>query len=206
MRASSDFDQRHNFNANYVYVLPIGKGRTFLGNASRALDLVVGGWQLGGLFRATTGLPVSVGHGRTWPTNYNITGWATAVAKFQDGTNKNSPPPVANTTGSGPNIFQNPQEAIKAFGFTMPGQIGDRNNVRGDGVFNFDMSLAKNISMPYRESHKLQMRWEVFNVTNSVRFDPQNINLSLSAVSNFGRYQGTLQPSRVMQVSLRYDF
>ncbi|HYZ86365.1 MAG TPA: hypothetical protein VE621_18270, partial [Bryobacteraceae bacterium] len=77
---------------------------------------------------------------------------------------------------------------------------------RGDGVFNFDMSLAKNIVMPYNEKHKMQLRWEVFNVLNTVRFDPMNINLSLSALTNFGRYQGTLQPSRVMQISARYDF
>jgi hypothetical protein len=68
------------------------------------------------------------------------------------------------------------------------------------------MSLAKNIVMPYNEKHKMQLRWEVFNVLNTVRFDPMNINLSLSALTNFGRYQGTLQPSRVMQISARYDF
>lgn len=213
MRASSDFDQRHNFNANYVYILPMGSGKRYLSGVSKTMNMLVGGWQLSGLFRATSGLPVSVGHNRTWPTNYNITGWATTVGPFQDGTNKNAQAPVANAANpaaearlSGPNIFQNPRAAITSFGFTMPGQIGDRNNVRGDGVFNIDMSLAKNIAMPYNEKHALQLRWEVFNVTNTVRFDPQNINLGLGALTNFGRYQGTLQPSRVMQVSLRYDF
>ena len=96
--------------------------------------------------------------------------------------------------------------AQQAFGFTLPGEIGDRNHVRGDGIFNIDMSLAKNFKMPYKETHNLQFRWEVFNVTNTVRFDPLNANIGLSQLSNFGKYTGTLQPSRVMQFSLRYDF
>jgi len=213
MRAESDFDQRHNWNANYVYNLPVGRGRRYGGGIGKLSNMLVGGWQLSGLFRATSGLPVSVGHNRTWPTNYNITGWATTVGTFEDGTNKNAQAPVGNAANpaaearlSGPNIFQNPRAAITSFGFTMPGEIGNRNNIRGDGVFNIDMSLAKNLAMPYNEKHAVQLRWEVFNVTNTVRFDPQNINLGLGALTSFGRYQGTLQPSRVMQVSLRYDF
>ena len=212
MRASSDFDQRHNINGNYVYNLPIGKGGYYLSNINPLLNLFVGGWQLGGLYRWTTGLPVSVGHNRTWPTNYNWAGYATTVGAFADGTNKNGASPVsianpaAQARNSGPNIFQDPVAAQQAFGFTLPGEIGDRNHVRGDGIFNIDMSLAKNFKMPYREGHNLQFRWEVFNVTNTVRFDPLNANIGLSQLSNFGKYTGTLQPSRVMQFSLRYDF
>jgi hypothetical protein len=205
MRASSDFDQRHNWNANYVYNLPFGANKRFLAGAGKVVNFALGGWQLAGLMRITTGLPVSVGHNRTWPTNYNITGWATQVGPAADGTNKNAPASVAGQT-TGANIFQNPQAALDSFGFTLPGQIGNRNNIRGDGVTNVDLSLAKNFTMPYRESHKVQFRWEVFNVTNTVRFDPLNINLSLGNRTTFGRYQGTLQPSRVMQFSLRYDF
>lgn len=205
MRASSDFDQRHVFNANYVYNLPLGRGKRYFDGIGKVANLFVGGWQLAGLYRQTTGLPTSVGHNRTWPTNYNITGWATQVAPAADGTNKNAPPPVPNAA-SGPNIFQNPQAALNAFGFTYPGEIGDRNNIRGDGVFNIDASLAKNIAMPYNEKHNLQLRWEVFNILNAVRFDPLNISLALGNRTNFGRYQGTLQPSRVMQMTVRYDF
>ena len=205
MRAESDFDQRHVWNANYVYNLPLGRGRRYFNSVGKAANLLAGGWQLAGLYRQTSRLPISVGHNRTWPTNYNITGWATTVGSFEDGTNKNAPASVDGAT-TGPNIFQNPKAALDAFGFTYPGQIGNRNNVRGDGVFNLDLSLAKNFFMPYNERHTMQFRWEVFNVFNTVRFDPRDINLSLGNRTTFGRYQGTLQPSRVMQLSLRYDF
>ncbi|MFN7541616.1 MAG: carboxypeptidase regulatory-like domain-containing protein [Acidobacteriota bacterium] len=202
MRASADFDQRHNFNANFVYGLPFGKGKKFLSGASTAANTILGGWQLGGIWRQTSGLPISVGHNRTWPTNYNITGFATQIANVADGTNKNAPAPPGGR--SGPNIFVDPAAALRAFDFTSPGEIGTRNSVRGDGLFNIDMNLNKNFTI--REGHTLQLRWEVFNVTNSVRFDPLNINLALSNPSAFGRYAGTLGGPRVMQFGLRYDF
>jgi hypothetical protein len=202
MRGSSDFDQRHSINANFVYGLPFGKGKKFMGGATGVSNFVFGGWQLGGIWRQTSGLPVSVGHNRTWPTNYNITGWATQIDNIVDGSNKNAPAPPGGT--SGPNIFVNPAAALRAFTFTNPGEIGSRNVVRGDGLFNIDMNLAKSFSI--REGHSVQLRWEVFNITNSVRFDPLNINLALSNPSAFGRYAGTLGGPRVMQFALRYDF
>jgi hypothetical protein len=45
----------HRFNTNFIYRLPVGKGESFLSGASRALDLVVGGWELAGNFTAATG-------------------------------------------------------------------------------------------------------------------------------------------------------
>ena len=201
-RGTSDFDQRHAWNLTYLYNLPIGRGKRFGGGMNRFADLIVGGWQLSGIYRQSTGLPVGVGHNRTWPTNYNWTGNATQNAQVADGTNKNAAGP--NGGQSGPNIFQDPNAAFKAFGFTMPGEIGDRNNLRGDGIFTIDVNVAKNFAITERQY--LQFRWETFNVTNSVRFDPLNINLSLSNPSAFGRYAGTLGGPRVMQFALRYEF
>ncbi len=203
MRASSDFDQRHNFNANWVYGLPIGQGKAFGSGMGRFANAVLGGWQVAGLFRMTTGLNTSVGHNRTWPTNYNITGWATQVGPVIDGSLKNAPAPPGGR--SGPNIFADPAVALRSFTFTAPGEIGNRNQLRGDGIFNLDASLAKNFKMPV-EGHSLQFRWEVFNVTNTVRFDPRDINLSLANPSAFGRYADTLGGPRVMQFALRYEF
>lgn len=202
-RAVSDYDSRHQLNANFVYGIPFGKGRHFTTD-SKVLDAIIGGWQLTGLYRQSSGLPTSVGNGRFWPTNWNITGYATTVGPFQDGTNKNAPAPIGGS--SGPNVFQNPATALNAFGYTLPGQTGGRNVVRGDGNFNIDLGLGKRFMMPFAESHSLQFRWEVFNVTNSTRFDPQNISADLGNVGSFGKYQGTLTLPRVMQFALRYEF
>jgi hypothetical protein len=206
MYASSDFDQRHNFNANFVYALPFGKGKTFFSGMGSAANRVFGGWEIGGLFRQSSGLPISVGHSRTWPTNYNITGWATTVGSFTSGSYRNAPPPRgADVSSSGPNIFPNPAQAVNSFDFTNPGEIGNRNNVRGDGIFTIDFNVRKRIEI-YKERHFLELRGEVFNLTNSVRFDVRDSNLSLQNISTFGRYIGTLGGPRVMQFALRYEF
>ena len=60
--------------------------------------------------------------------------------------------------------------------------------------------------MPYSEHHSLQLRWEVFNVTNTSRFDVQSIQPELDISSTFGNYTGLLTNPRVMQFALRYEF
>jgi hypothetical protein len=81
-----------------------------------------------------------------------------------------------------------------------------RNTLRGDGFFNIDGSLSKRFSMPYSETHNVQLRWEVFNVTNSVRFDPASVSNFLTISGNFGKYSDVLTQPRVMQFALRYEF
>ena len=88
----------------------------------------------------------------------------------------------------------------------MPGQTGGRNQIRGDGNFNLDLSLGKSFTIPWKESHKLRVRWEVFNVTNSVWFDPFATSADLGSLGSFGKYTDTLTLPRVMQFGLRYDF
>ena len=41
----SDFDIRNRWVTSVVYELPFGRGKRLLGNANRAADLIVGGWQ-----------------------------------------------------------------------------------------------------------------------------------------------------------------
>jgi hypothetical protein len=203
-RAVSDYDTRHIYNANGVYNLPFGKGRKFGSGVGRIGEALIGGWQLSGLWRQTSGLPTSVGNGRFWPTNWNITGYATQVAPVQVGTTKNAPRPTAAGT-SGPNLFPDPAAAIRAFDYTLPGETGGRNTLRGDGGFNIDTGLAKSFRL-WKEGSTLQFRWEVFNVTNSVRFDPFQISLDLGNIGTFGKYTGTFGTARVMQFGARIDF
>ena len=74
LRGISDFDTKHQINANWVVELPFGKGKTFVGNADGIMDAIVGGWQLSGLARWTSGFPVFVANGATWPTNWQFGG------------------------------------------------------------------------------------------------------------------------------------
>jgi hypothetical protein len=61
-------------------------------------------------------------------------------------------------------------------------------------------------SFQLHEHTQFQFRWEVFNVTNSVRFDPHNVNVILDNPSSFGLAGSTLTDKRVMQLSGRVEF
>lgn len=199
LRAVSDFDAAHQINSNWIVELPFGQGRRFANKAHGALEALIGGWQTSGIFRWTTGLPVNVFNGATWPTNWQLGGSAAFIGA----------PPATRTTRNGDgtvNMFPNVQTALNVFRHTLPGESGIRNGIRGDGFFGWDMGLGKRWRMPYAETHSVQFRWEVFNVPNANRFDVQSNPPSLDQVTAFGKYTGLLTNPRIMQFALRYEF
>ncbi len=201
-RAVSDFDATHQFNANWIYELPFGKGRQFASGAHGFADAVIGGWQLSGLFRLTSGFPVNISNGYQWPTNWQLGGNADLVAPVKTGAF-----PVNTGQDAGNiSIFSNGPDAINSFISPFPGQGGARNQIRGQGFFNIDLGLAKRWAMPWSEKQSLQFRWEVFNITNSVRFNVQSTGSEIDVSNTFGNYTGLLTNPRVMQFALRYEF
>jgi hypothetical protein len=204
MRGVSDYDTTHLFSALGVYNLPVGKGKRFGSSMPAWADALLGGWQLSGIWRWSSGFPISVFQTGVWPTNWNNNNWALWNGKPVSTTrNKNM---VSLDGTSGPGLFTDPEAALSAFGPEHPGGIGTRNPLRGDGVFNIDLNVAKRFVMPYNERHSVQFRWETFNLTNTVRFDVESLSLDISAAPTFGRYSRTLSQPRVMQFGLRYEF
>jgi hypothetical protein len=206
LRAASDFDLRHQVNANWIWELPFGKGRWIANNVNRGVDAIIGGWQLSGLARWTSGFAVGPSNGAQWPTNWELSGFATQIAAVKTGKFKGT-----DSSGSGfVNLFGDPTTAgnvlNNAFQADFPGQVGNRNNLRGDGFAGLDLGLSKRWKMPYKESHSLQLRWEVFNALNLTRFDVESLSLSLTNSSSFGNYTGLLTNPRSMQFALRYEF
>jgi hypothetical protein len=199
LRAVSDFDATHQINANWIWLLPFGRGRTWGKRAHGLTEALIGGWQLSGLFRITSGFPVNIFDGYEFPTNWQEGGQATSLGQL--------PAMQRNKQGNGTvNMFDNPQAAINDFMFTLPGASGIRNPVRGDGTIGLDTGLAKRWTMPWNEHHSLQFRWEVFNVPNWNRFDVQSNPPEIDISSTFGNYTGLLTSPRVMQFALRYEF
>ncbi len=208
LRGLSDFNAFHQINANLVYHLPFGKGQTLAGHAGPLLDALIGGWHVSGIFRWTSGFPITIDNGFTWATNWNIEGDAMP----------NGPPPkasnpkhaIVNGVDIGPDIFADPAAAEKAFRPEWPGESGVRNNVIGDGMFNIDTGVSKDFSLG--EQRRLEFSWQAFNATNSVRYDVRG-NVGASAQpslsydpTQFGKYLSTLTTPRFMQFALRFIF
>jgi hypothetical protein len=206
-RAVSDFDTTHQLNANWVVELPFGRGRAIGYHISRALDAAIGGWRLSGLFRWTSGFPYTIyNNPADYPTDWYWEGAAVpTVSHVKSG--------AYHMPGGNVNLFPDPATAQNFFQPALPGQVGVRNFVRGDGYFGVDLGLSKRWNMPWTDKQSLVLRWEVFNVTNSTRFDFNDQNAGSAsesnnsiAVPNFGNYTHLMTNPRVMQFALRYEF
>ncbi|HWY20303.1 MAG TPA: carboxypeptidase-like regulatory domain-containing protein [Candidatus Acidoferrum sp.] len=195
-RAISTFDTTHQLNSNWLVELPYGHGRTFGSGAGRLAEGVLGGWELVGLFHWTSGFPFAIGNGAAWATNWNLSGYATQVG----------PSAKTGTTvvNGSPNVFKDPTTAITSYRQDFPGEVGNRNTLRGPGYFGADMGLHKVFKIT--EGQQLQFRWEVYNVFNNVRFDALTANTGVDQVSSFGNFTKTLTIYRRMEFALRYTF
>ena len=203
VKAYSDFDLRHQINANWLVALPFGRGKKFGSAMHPVLDGIVGGWDISGLWRMTSGLPRSIGNGGIWPTNWNDPGYATQIGPNpEQGVFKNAKAPDGTI---GPNVFKDPGAAIDAWTYSRAGESGQRNGVRGDGYFTIDLGVHKNFAMPW-EGHRLQFRWDTFNITNTPSFDIGAEYFSIGQGSSFGKYSYLLTKPRRMEFALRYEF
>jgi hypothetical protein len=200
-RGVSDYDQRHIVNMFAVWELPVGKNKKFGSGMSMLGRILAEGWQLSPTFQTSTALPVSVGNGRNWPTNWNITGFATPNGLVTPAQKTASARGIDGRTTA--NLFPNPQAARDQWTFTLPGQTGNRNGLRVDGIFNLNLGVGKRFPLPF-EGHGFQIRWETFNLTNTNRFDL--VNLDLGNVGAFGRFTSSISTARQMQFVARYEF
>jgi hypothetical protein len=203
---TSDFDLRHQFNLNWVAELPFGQGRRLGSNVGAALNQVIGDWSVAGLMRWTSGFPFNVYNCRScWTTNWNIQGNGMLV-------DPNRLPPTEttrNVVNNRPSPFEDPADAVTYFRRALPGEVGARNLLRGDGYFTIDTSLSKAWAVGLAD-HRLRFRWDVFNVTNTTKFDVGQLQ-GFPDLANFGQYDGALatcdaQAGRCMQFALRYEF
>jgi hypothetical protein len=194
--ANLDFDVRNRFMANYVWEMPVGRGKHFGGNMPSGLDYVVGNWQISGITMISSG---------TW---YTVTD---GNGNFSNSDGQQRPDAVAGQNANGkpcvPGTFFNTcafvDPALGSFG-----NVG-QNTLRGPGVQNWDLSLLKEI--PFGEQRRLQFRAEFFNVSNHSNFlfakpGPQNGNNStVFGTPAFG-YVTAARAPRQVQFGLKFYF
>jgi hypothetical protein len=205
-RAVSDYDYLHQINAYGTYALPFGRGMRFGSQMNKILDAIIGGWQMSGIYRYNSAGTTSFSTGSVWPTNWQLSNPATPVGlpfpEFSINTNGTLPGGSANVSA-----FATKEDGIAAndaYRQSFPGEYGLRNNIRTWGSWNIDSVLAKTFKMPYKEGHTIQIRWETFNMTNSVIFG--NPSFSMTSVTTNGRINSQRNSPRVMQFGIRYDF
>jgi len=168
-----DTNRKHVFSFSSNYDLPFGKGKRFMGNSGRLLNLLIGGYQLNTTTVWMSGLP--------WTPSYNEcnndkdTGPCRPIVLGSLPTSVGNFDPVAGsvpfyqpvaalaTNGATAGIFQRPQ--IAHFG-------SQRNPFVGPRFFNSDFSLFKNFFITERVAG--QFRFEAFNVFNKVNLGTPN--------------------------------
>jgi hypothetical protein len=198
MYGPGDADLRHQINGYWLAQLPFGRGAAFASNAHGAVEALIGGWQIGGITRWTTGFPVSVFQGYVWPTNWDEMGWSDLTG---------APIGAGTTITNGvANIFKNPTQSRAGFDYAYPGESGVRNPVRGDGYVATDLNLSKRFRIPHTESHTFELRWSVFNAFNNTKFDAFSMQDEWDVPSTFGNYNTQLTNPRAMEFAGIYRF
>ncbi|HEV1283653.1 MAG TPA: TonB-dependent receptor, partial [Bryobacteraceae bacterium] len=199
----NDFNRTISYVQSYVYQLPFGKGKPILGDASRAMNMVVGGWQIEGILTVMTGLPFTVSYSSTY-LNLNQSGTNTpeqiAPVQILHGINttSNGGSPWFSTTSFAPPPCQSatpsagcPTGAVDqvAGAAQQVGNVG-RNSLIGPGFFNLNAALAK--TFDFSERMHLQLRFETVNTTNTPQFANPNATCCTSNNANFGAVTGTI--------------
>lgn len=185
-----DISQR--FVASVSYELPFGRGKSIGNTWNRGADLLLGGWQVNGIFTRQTGFPLAIA---TSPNTMNALGGRQRP---------NSTGISAATSGRVQdrlNSYINPDAFSAPAPFTYGNVPRTLPNVRGPGLTNLDFSLFK--TFPLTEKLRMQFRAEAFNLSNSPMFALPNQSYGVAA---FGAITATSNNPRQLQFALRMFF
>ncbi|HBY59076.1 MAG TPA: hypothetical protein DEH78_04600 [Solibacterales bacterium] len=186
--ARSSHDTRQRFVTSALWDIPFGKGRHFK-IENRVLDMIAGGWQVGGILTLQSGFPVTVTNG-------------------QDASNTGAFFDRPNSTGRDAKLDSGLQDPARFFDVTaflpnLPGTHGNvgRNTLDGPGLVALDASTLKDFRID--ESRYLQFRFEAFNLPNRPNWGNPNTNI---ASAGFGTITNTRTNMRNLQFALKFVF
>jgi hypothetical protein len=186
-RGLSAFDSTHNFVLSYSYGLPFDR----LGGPKK----LTSGWQISGITRFATGLPVTI----VETDDHSLLGTAFGgpITLPVDTPNLVGPLNISDPRKTGTQYF-----SPAAFASTALGLEGTANRrfFHGPGINNFDFALLKNTYLTERLD--LQFRAEFYNIFNHAQFlTPSGI----MPAASFGQVPGARDP-RIGQLSLKLNF
>ncbi len=202
------FDRRHIFNFFFNYDLPFGRRKRF--SATGALDKLIGGWSMSGIYTASSALPAFVYNGGSFGEDFGQGG---ALGNFSHMVPikplffTSSDHYAADGTV---NAFADPAAVMANFRRPLFSDLRlGRGNVRGFSRWNFDFDLAKSIQITERVKTRLDL--QVINLFNVVQFRNTNavvgdVDLDLSNPDNFGAVSTQYNTPRFLSIGLRFDF
>lgn len=196
------YSRRQRFVSTFVYDLPIGRSKEYLGGISRTADLAVGGWRVTGVMLAQTG---------PWLTPYFPSGLSDPSGTFPSSRSvkQQRPDCVSGKTGYLPSSTAALYYEVNAF--TVPASdIGRFGNcgvgiLEGPGTVTFSMSAGKTFAVTERFSIHFESQFaNLFNFLN--RAEP-NTNVASSAFGQITQSQLAEQAGpRTIQLNLRLRF
>jgi hypothetical protein len=205
-----DFNRNHVFVFNTVYELPIGRGKKFMGNASRGVDYAIGGWQLSNTTNWSSGLPFTPSFAECG-SEQDVNVCRPDAGKGTLHTGVGSLDPVAHTITyftPVPDITANPGV------FTDPGagNLGNlgRNTYHGPAGFYSDLSIVKKFQIFERLS--AQFRMDAFNIFNHPVYAFSQNNGANGCIDCQGGNNGKITAleggttMRQLQFAIRFDF
>jgi hypothetical protein len=212
-RSSSDFDVRQYLTGDATYLLPFGRGSTFLANSSRLANEIIGGWGVSGVVDWHTGFP--------WQTASNafVASYSNDAPAILTGNPALAKTHLTKLPGGGVSDFADAKTASKQYTGPVGFQIGERNALRGPGYFNTDLGLGKTFPIS-GERVSLKFRADAFNALNHPNFEIPSENVfngldeeDILRGKGFGKISYTVTPSgngnngaRVLQLALRLEF
>jgi hypothetical protein len=197
-RSVSAFNFGKKLTVSGLWELPFGRGKRYGAAVPRALDFVVGGWQVGGIFTAEGGFALSAAcqNAATYqntdgPCRPDATGISPKLG---------NPDPAQ---WFNPAAFVNRLGAPATGAFPGPYRYGNsqRNNIIGPGLVALDASLFK--SFQPTERVKIDFRAEFFNLPNHPNFGQPNATVGSP---NYTRITSTRIAQRQIQLGLRLTF
>ena len=191
LKSYSPNDVPMRFVVSYIYELPVGKGKRF--SLHGPVNLLLGGWQLSGIYSYQNSLPLGFS---TTLTNPLFGG----PIRPNVGTDPFRAPVAGSKFDPFKDNYISPRFMTLPSAFTF-GNAALRYNFRGFAVFNEDMTLAKTFRI--KERVRAELRWEAFNVLNRVVWAAPATNVS---AANFGKISGQGTAPRIMQVGVKINY
>ncbi|MGI8745204.1 MAG: hypothetical protein ACR2NN_22055 [Bryobacteraceae bacterium] len=188
-RALAGYDRTHNLQVSGIYELPFGPRKKWLKNGN-IVSRLARNWQLNGTFSAYTGTPFTV---TSSSASLNAPGNTQTADQVK---------PEVETLGQiGPGQRWFDTTAFRPVTEIRFGTSG-RNILRGPGIVNVNGSLFRKMSLTERFS--LQLRAEVYNVSNTPHFD--NPASDASNPVSFASITSAREDQRYIQFALRLTF